>query len=505
MRPTRSLKDNTLLTNDAYRNLLKQSANGNGFSTLSAKPSGTLRRASDVSTVVPALSGRRIPPSRWRLPLLYDALNETPLTDAQVPDWIYLTREGSNPTEFLPEQIPERTASSGEGFSPNPAHLVGRYAFQIYDIGGLLDLNVAGHDPDQTPAGDIARKGALLYADLNQLPGTDSTIRNLPLWRNRLLENWGASARDLVETTGQLNGWLRPRFIDGDNDNLFLSRQDLIAFQEARPEVLPTETLPFVTHFSRAINAPSFRPSYDASEFGGTGAPFDYSAAANDTSRPNPDVLQVRVTTAFTRRDGSEAKPGEPLMRNRFPLSRIKLFLNPSENADAIAQWFGLEYAGTAKWNYLDYGEGEDGSERIMTLYEVASEGREPNFFEVLNAGILDGSLGGSDSRTWYYRHLNYDVSTTRHVLRLGACVIDQWDSDSDPTVIIPPDDGILINPSEQVLLAGVENIPYVDIIGQEHIVRYDLEGFPEWPWVSGFYKLQIWNPHREALVAESG
>lgn len=505
MRPTRMLKDSALLADTNYRNLLKQSAHGNGFSSLSEKVSGKLRRASAVSTSIPALSGRRIPADRWRLPLLYDPLDESPLASAQLPDWIYLARDGSNPIEFFSDQVPDLTKGIDGEFSPNLAHIVGRYAFQIYDVSGLLDLNVAGHDPEQTPADDIARKGSLLYADLAQLPGASSAIGDLPLWRNRLLEDWGDSAREMIETTGRVDGWLRPQIKSGDNDNLFLSRQDLLAFHFIRSEVLPREALPFVTHFSRSINSPLLRPGYDASDLGGEGSTFDYSSNASDTANPNPDVLKVRVIEPFTRRDGTEAERGSPLMETRFPLSKIDLFLNPAENADAIAEWFGLENAGTAQWTYQQYGESDDGADRILTLGEIAQEGREPNFFEVLNAGILSGSLGGSDSRTWYYRHLNYDVSATRHVLRLGACIIDQWDSDNNPTVIFPPNDGILINPSEQVLLAGVENIPYVDIIGQEHIVRYDLEGFPEWPWVSGFYKLQIWNPHREALSAQSG
>ena len=52
-------------------------------------------------------------------------------------------------------------------------YAVGRYAYAVYDEGGLLDMNVAGY-PTSTGANptvtDIGRKGVLAFADLTALP-----------------------------------------------------------------------------------------------------------------------------------------------------------------------------------------------------------------------------------------------------------------------------------------------------------------------------------------------
>jgi len=69
---------------------------------------------------------------------------------------------------------------------PNPAPLasdaVGRYAFAVYDEGGLLDMNLAGFpgwagssatNPEPTPTPwqmNVGRKGTLAFADLGALP-----------------------------------------------------------------------------------------------------------------------------------------------------------------------------------------------------------------------------------------------------------------------------------------------------------------------------------------------
>ena len=63
----------------------------------------------------------------------------------------------------------------------NTTYAVGRYAYAVYDEGGLLDINVAGY-PSPTPAAtsltagpsvrDVGRKGVLAFADLTALPTT---------------------------------------------------------------------------------------------------------------------------------------------------------------------------------------------------------------------------------------------------------------------------------------------------------------------------------------------
>ena len=62
--------------------------------------------------------------------------------------------------------------------------VVGRYAYAVYDEGGLLDMNAAGY-PSPTTILQYGRKGSLAFADLTGLPGLSTTaVDNFVGWRN---------------------------------------------------------------------------------------------------------------------------------------------------------------------------------------------------------------------------------------------------------------------------------------------------------------------------------
>ncbi len=86
----------------------------------------------------------------------------TPTFNAVTPDWVFVTAAGATP-------------------APAPADVIGRYAFAIYDEGGLLDANFVGL-PSPTPGGRVtiaspspsrtvypSRKGTVAFADLTAL------------------------------------------------------------------------------------------------------------------------------------------------------------------------------------------------------------------------------------------------------------------------------------------------------------------------------------------------
>src|SRR5262249_10075646 len=75
--------------------------------------------------------------------------------------------------------------------------------------------------------------------------------------------------------------------------------------------------LQYLSTFSRETNAPSYSPSTPG------GSSIDYAALANSATAVNPNFLSRRVTTGFTRFDGTTAAVGEPLVKTRFPLSRL--------------------------------------------------------------------------------------------------------------------------------------------------------------------------------------
>lgn len=218
------------------------------------------------------------------------------------------------------------------------------------------------------------------------------------------------------------------------------------------------------------------------------------------------------INVAGYHSDGSSytysISAGEPLMKRRFPLNRLNwIGPNGPQNggtAESIQVCFGLIWGdGTTDdgrsiqlWQYVGpTGSTEQGS--IETMSQVAAENREPNFFELLQAGILSGSLavdggvgGGSTDA-----NANFPSAHQRdpvlQILRIGASIIDQYDGDSYPTVIeYQPASGV------KWQAVGVEYLPYL----------YSFLGVPgkspDDPIhnLAVYYVFGLWNPHQGTL-----
>src|SRR5205823_1412213 len=255
----------------------------------------------------------------------------------------------------------------------------------------------------------------------------------------------------------------------------FLTRQELIAFQKTlntnantgnpvtpNTSQFDPNALQYLGTFSRETNSPSFSPTTPA------GSTIDYATLASSATAVNPSFLLRRVTNSFTRFDGTTANVGDPLVNTRFPLSRLAwiTYKGPSASlatSDAvytalinagvstatiqagtaanIQTCFGLTFGGTtgAPWTYF-----HGAANRILRLDEVAAAGREPDFFELLQAAISSGSLGqytntggaaGGVTGGSVFPDIHMS-STTHHILSIGAAIIDQADPDSIPTRI---------------------------------------------------------------------
>jgi hypothetical protein len=148
-------------------------------------------RASNISSILASANGRSISATRWNshylVPLLQPnatPANSIPVSDFTAPDWVLVTPQGPST-------------------APSPSAVVGRYAFAVYDEGGLLDMSVAGYPswsscsaptPTATPwLLNVGRKGILAFADLTALPASNaspaptfppSQIDNIVGWRN---------------------------------------------------------------------------------------------------------------------------------------------------------------------------------------------------------------------------------------------------------------------------------------------------------------------------------
>ncbi len=511
---------------------------------------GRPSRASGVNSRTDAsANGRAITSTRWNshylLPKGDTATSDSspiPAFTAATPDWVFATDQGATVI----------TAPSSS--------VVGRYAYAIYDEGGLLDMNVAGY-PTGTTTGQSGRKGSLAFADLSALgvyPILNGSgvyqVDKLVGWRNYATTNQSATnnnnfpdilpANKAFARNFQANSvpaasycsyvvnsgsaFLAPTPTiapNGRTDQVFLDRQQLIAYQKtlntnngnpiSNTSQFDPNALQYLGTFSREINSPSFSPSTP------TGSSIDYATLASTSTAVNPNFLLRRVTTSFTRFDGTTAAVGDPLVKTRFPLSRLAwiTYKGPSASlattdpvyialtaagvstatiatgtAANIAKCFGLTFptGGTAgsPWTYTNP-SGAFPASRILRLDEVAAAGREPDFFELLQAAIPSGSLGqntgGGVSGGAVFPDIHMS-STTHHILSIGGATIDQADPDSIPT-------RIQFNPAGITWTAyGVENLPYITQL-------YPIAGVsPDDPTKWATYLLfQLWNPHQNA------
>jgi hypothetical protein len=167
-------------------NLIRQSFSGD-----------PTRRTSSVNSGTASANGRSISLARWNSHYLIpranasdNTIDTTPVGPNQsvyssftAPDWVLVTAQGPTP-------------------SPSPSAVIGRYAFAVYDEGGLLDMNLAGYPSwSGTPSGtcsptptpwlvNVGRKGIVAFADLSVLPwpsvspSPSSRIDNIVGWRN---------------------------------------------------------------------------------------------------------------------------------------------------------------------------------------------------------------------------------------------------------------------------------------------------------------------------------
>jgi hypothetical protein len=469
----------------------------------------------NVNSVTPSLNGRFISLSQWNSHYLIPrntsitpgstSTDSTPASSFVAPDWVIMTRKGANSVSW--------NANLSDPTPTNTGYAVGRYAYAVYNEGGLLDMNAAGYPADaSTPGGpngltaaQIGRKGSLALADLTQLTAgtvsmTQTQVNNFVGWRNYASAQLSAangSYNAFSFTSGTASNWLT-NFVTGNTngymnivnpagvttpptDQALLSRQQLITLIQSL-NVSP-DFLQYMGTFSRGLEQPSTvpdpnRPTILAGTLPAQAAVDSYlgnnDAVGHDNS-VNPAFLSIRVTAAFQRFNGTQAVVGEPLVKTKFPLSRLAMvaynainttaevgtnsLYNGTYNADPIYDYFGLERTSTA--NAWTYDHGLSGT--IMTLSQVAGQNREPDFAELLKAAIAAGSVakGGPNlhNNGENYEYTNDTISDVQ-ILQIMANLIDQQDNDSYPTSLqlkyTPPTGTFYFIP-----IYGIEDLPY--------------------------------------------
>jgi len=385
-------------------------------------------RASAVVSSTASRNGRRLTTSTWLAPRLIPTNSAAAIAafSNNLPRWTYVTRTGGR-------TLTDANASSAsQSGLANTNYVTGRYAYAIYDTGGLLDANLAGADTNVLAASWVASKANQAFADLTQVGLSQANIAALVQWRNAVSGVSSNSYSSYLRFSGPTNGFT----VGALGDRQFFSRRDFLRYADANG--WPPDAIAAFTTFQRDPAAPGFFPTYDAVTYRANSlsafpATNSYRMAATDASAGNANPAFLGVTDAS----------GNPAAKARFNLDRL-LWLtregpiaslstsNPiytaafsalgggPKAADFLAQgtsaniqkYFGLVWDGSPaswtggpptpttgelgqQWVYCSpTGSLAARPSGIKTLAQSATENREPDLFELVRASILRGSLG---------------------------------------------------------------------------------------------------------------
>ncbi len=470
--PPRRLVDSSLSNDTNFASLTQQSGAGSG----------------SHATTDPARNGRAIPPERWNAPRF---LFGGSFAVNSVPRWIYAMKDGST-TNAVSSAI--------------VSDVIGRFAYNIYNTSGLLDANLVGN-PALTGINLSTIKGTQAGADLTALPGvTASTLADLITFRNPQATD-SAAYRNYVTNAASEN--YRSPVVGSTTNNFFHSRQDLIRYA-INQNVTLTNALPYLTTFSAVPELPTAAVDGDN----------------NGVPDPTPVLRPASVSLIRYRDDGTsysmEIDAGEPLLDHRFALDKLA-WLGPSGpntgqfpalTPAAIQACFGLLWNPSEhRWDYVGP-SGISVKDEISSLSDVADDNRDPNFLELLNAGIGKRSLDLAVGRYWGLpgnpdpilwgmdatanaltgaNGFTYDGSLQYQVMRIAAAIIDQADADNYPTTLHFNADNFY----------GLEDLPLISGLFTKVYFRHQGISGTQFgdPPVSLYLIPQLWNPHRAGPV----
>jgi len=354
-------------------NLIRRSVSADSI----ASP-GVGSRASAVnSTTDVSVNGRSVSLARWNSHYLIPKNNLTddasdPVASFAAPDWVLLARSG-----------PSNQGSLGSGPTAlnnssvaNANYVIGRYAYAVYDEGGLLDINIAGFpSPTPAPVTTSGRKGTVAFADLTALPTTSSAfvtntaINRMIGWRNYATvqptgtfpgftfnaTSSSAFAAYFLDTARNF-GMVGATVSSGRTDQAFVTRAQLI---KLRADIAASvNMLQYLGTFSREQNTPTW---------------------------------------------------GTVHLTSRFALAKLAQVVPFPPNPAAVKADFGLVW-NSDHWEYW----GSSGIAKQSAIAPIT--GSSGDFFQLLS-----------------YGRSNPPIAET---LSLGASLIDQYDAENTTTVI---------------------------------------------------------------------
>ncbi len=365
-----------------------------------------------------------------------------------------------------------------------------RFAFRLYQLDGMMDI---GGIPMQSEA--TAKTSDTLFSKIN--------FPNLGLLNTYKWFQWrypsGKNDTEIVK------GSALDSYSMSNKNRILLGRKDFIHFIEEHPAIFSKNLFHLWTHCNIQKNIPTYTPIAIA------GSSIDYEKEVLKKEAVNPDFLNIRVQNEFLRRNGQTARPGEPLVTQRFPL-QYTLWLDSSAGVEASAEqiekYFGLKRDSTDEdaWNY------RSGQSKILTLDEVAKLNREPDFFELLKAVILKGSIGYImplffEPSVWGGRESGPAVlltgtpkepymSSDAQIIQIGVNIIDQYDTNSYVSRVKFSKD----NNGDEMSFYGKEDLPY--ITSTSMIASRITSPSPN--VVQVWLKLAAWFPHDHQFTNSS-
>jgi hypothetical protein len=400
-------------------------------------------RASNVSSAAVSANSRYISTTVWNSHYLVppgSSSGSSPVPSFTSPDWVLVTAQGPN-------------------LAPAPSAVIGRYAFAVYDEGGLLDMNLAGYPswPSPTPACtptpappapsptpwlvNVGRKGTLGFADLTALPTpgggfmTQSQVNSIVGWRNYATTQrptsqgfpsffYGASGPGNTCATQDNYGSYLLDFGDPpypspcpiypftsvatDNynartDQALMTRQELLRLQPSGSfPLFNVNVLRYMGTFSRERN----KPAPDWPQLNGH-LPDRFDITNLGLVKPHPPP---GTTTPRGRGQGHDVG-GTFRGRGRF-----------TGGAADIRSIFGLKWFvpdlgvtdshQLAYWGHWQYVCNDTPCDHIPAL-RVGSN----DFFQVLDYALTQANAQGDDT------------ANVADILSLGASLIDQYDN----------------------------------------------------------------------------
>jgi hypothetical protein len=417
----------------AIANLVRRSFSGD--------PTG---RTSNVPSTALSANGRSISTARWNShyliprrppvpPETWNTIYSDPVTSFTAPNWVLVTAKGPNA-------------------APLPDAVIGRYAFAVYDEGGLLDMNLAGYpawsgtvNPNPAPSPtpwltNVGRKGIMTFADLTALPAAPSTtlpqnqIDNIVGWRN-----WNTTQQPGGASFGS------PNFSSGNMHN----RQDTFGSYALDfgdpPYSSPCPVFPFTT--VDTSNAPSANRTDQGvmtrqellklrSSLGFSQNVLQYLGTfSRERNQPARDWyhLGTKLPDRFDISMLSLVKPnppGTPTQRGKGKGRQRGRFRG---DAASILNLMGLRWvAGTGAdphqvtyWGHWLY-VGTPGVPSNDNPHIPALRGGRNDFFQILDYALTQANAD------------NEDTANAQDIISLGATLLDQNDGNNNGD---PPDD----------------------------------------------------------------